>query len=71
MKNNDYGLICKLDIEKTYDHVNWDFLLLVLKKMGFVKKWINRIKWCIFAIRYSVLVNDTPSGFFQSSQGLR
>ena len=26
------GLVCKLDIEKTYDHVNWKFLFFVMKK---------------------------------------
>ena len=35
LKSNKGGVLCKLDIEKAYDHVNWKFLLAVLRKMGF------------------------------------
>ena len=29
------GVIFKIDFEKAYDHVNWDFLDHVLEKKGF------------------------------------
>ena len=35
LKSNQRGVMCKLDIEKAYDHVCWKFLLAMLKKMGF------------------------------------
>ncbi|RVW60999.1 hypothetical protein CK203_051369 [Vitis vinifera] len=35
LKSNRGAILCKLDIEKAYDHVDWSFLLAVLEKMGF------------------------------------
>ncbi|RVW24169.1 UDP-glucose:glycoprotein glucosyltransferase [Vitis vinifera] len=54
-----------------YDNVDWYFLLTVMQKMGFGEKWIRWIRWCISTTSFSVLVNGTPTGFFQSSRGLR
>ena len=42
-----------------------------MEMMGFRAKWISRIQWCIGTVSFSVLINGTPSGFFQSSRGLR
>ena len=35
LKGDEAGMLCKLDLEKAYDHINWDFLLTVMQKIGF------------------------------------
>ena len=70
-KRGEKGVICKLDIEKAYDNINWQFLMKVMQHMGFGPKWIRWIWWCVLTVRFSVLVNGVPAGFFPSSRGLR
>ena len=70
-KRKEKGLICKLDIEKAYDGINWKFLLKVLQKMGFGSKWVGWMWTCLSSAKFSVMVNGVPAGFFPSSKGLR
>ena len=30
LKRKEKGVLCKLDIEKTYDQINWNYILKVL-----------------------------------------
>ena len=71
LKSHIPGLICKLDIEKAYNHVNWDCLYSLMDKMGFGTRWIRCMRACTSIVRFSVIVNGFPTGFFDSSRGLR
>lgn len=64
-------MMIKLDIKKAYDHVNYNFQIDVLKKIGFYEAWLKWIGGCINSPRISVLVNGSPQGFFETARGLR
>ena len=58
-------------MEKAYDHVSWDFLMYMLQRCGFSEKWRKWIRYCISTIKFSILINGSPSNFFGSSKRLQ
>ena len=71
LKSGLPGLLCKLDVEKAYDHVNWNFLMYMLERCGFGAKWRQWMYFCISTVQYSILINGTPCGYFKSTRGIR
>nr|GEZ74699.1 RNA-directed DNA polymerase, eukaryota [Tanacetum cinerariifolium] len=57
---NKQALHFKVDFEKAYDSVKWDFLDEVFKKFRFGNKWRMWIQSSLRSSRGSILVNGSP-----------
>ncbi|GKC20432.1 RNA-directed DNA polymerase, eukaryota, reverse transcriptase zinc-binding domain protein [Tanacetum coccineum] len=64
-------MIFKVDFEKAFDSVRWDFLDLVMDKLGFGLTWRTWIHGCLKNGRSSVLINGSPTPEFETFKGLR
>nr|GEW44479.1 putative RNA-directed DNA polymerase, eukaryota, reverse transcriptase zinc-binding domain protein [Tanacetum cinerariifolium] len=64
-------MIFKVDFEKAFDSLRWDFLDMMLGKLGFGIKWRAWIKGCLHNSRTSILVNGSPTKEFEIFRGLR
>ncbi|XP_057419451.1 uncharacterized protein LOC130713677 [Lotus japonicus] len=64
-------LIFKVDYEKAYDSVSWEFLEYMMGRMHFSRKWIQWIMSCLRSASVSVLVNGSPCEEFSMKRGLR
>ncbi|GJQ93595.1 RNA-directed DNA polymerase, eukaryota [Tanacetum coccineum] len=70
-KKKKKTLIFKVDFEKAFDSIRWDFLDDVLKEFGFRCKWRNWIQSCLTSSKGSILVNGCPTNEFQFYKGLK
>ncbi|RVW54428.1 Transposon TX1 uncharacterized 149 kDa protein [Vitis vinifera] len=70
-RSGEEGVVFKIDFEKAYDHVRWDFLDQVLEKKGFSPKWRKWMNGCLSSVSYAVLVNGSAKGWVKASRGLR
>ena len=51
--------------------MNWGFLIYILERLGFPEKWRKWIFYCISTVKFSVLINGAPCGFFKNYRGLQ
>nr|GEZ50723.1 RNA-directed DNA polymerase, eukaryota, reverse transcriptase zinc-binding domain protein [Tanacetum cinerariifolium] len=58
-------LVFKVDFEKAYDSVRWDFLDDILRKFGFGDKWCKWIQTCLRSSRGSIILNGSPTKEFK------
>jgi hypothetical protein len=70
-KRKEVGVILKLDFEKAYDKVNWDFLFLCLQNRGFGKKWLMWMHMVVEGGTVSVRINNQIGNYIRSAKGVR
>ncbi|GJZ50302.1 RNA-directed DNA polymerase, eukaryota [Tanacetum coccineum] len=68
-KQKKQTMIFKVDFEKAYDSVCWDYLDDVLKNFGFGDKWRGWIQNSLKSLRGSVIVNGILTNEFQFCRG--
>ncbi|GJV82645.1 RNA-directed DNA polymerase, eukaryota, reverse transcriptase zinc-binding domain protein [Tanacetum coccineum] len=61
----------KIDLQKVYDTINWDFIQDVLTAVGFHNTMIKWIMTCITSTKFSICVNGEINGYFNGGRGLR
>nr|GEW43820.1 hypothetical protein [Tanacetum cinerariifolium] len=61
----------KVDIQKTYDTVDWDFLQMILVGFGFHPRMITWIMECVSTTSFSLSINGSFYGYFKGKRGLR
>lgn len=70
-KRRTCDMTIKLDVEKAYDMLNWDFIMYVILKYGFSIRWVNLIMKCITSTCFSIVINGCTHGYLYPKRGIR
>lgn len=65
------AFILKLNLQKAYDCVDWDYLRFILIQIGLSVEMVKWIFACYSTASFAVLINGSPSDFFKGNRGLR
>lgn len=61
----------KLDISKAFDKVEWNFIVQIMRRMGFCNTWCQWIHKCLSTVSYSILINGEPTDIIRPQRGIR
>ncbi|KAL4299959.1 hypothetical protein AHAS_Ahas17G0153000 [Arachis hypogaea] len=70
-KDGANEIAIKLDMNKAYDRLEWDFLEEVFKAFGFNKKWVKLMMGCVKSANYKIKINGNMSNKIKPQIGLR
>lgn len=61
----------KIDLEKAYDRLSWEFIRDTFYEVGFNEIWIMNIMACITSTRMAILWEGDKLEWFNPSRGIR
>jgi hypothetical protein len=64
------GVLFKIDFEKAYDKVNWEFLQQTMRMKGFDPTWCQWVQRYVEKGSVGIRVNDDIGHYFQTKKGL-
>ena len=70
-RNRTPTLFLKLDIAKAFDSMRWDYLLSLLRHLGFPVRWRDMIASLLSTSCSRVLLNGVPNQPIRHGRGLR
>jgi hypothetical protein len=65
------AVLLKLDFEKAYDRVNWQFLREVLLRKGFDPAYVHRIMQLVSGGQTAISINGEVDPYFRNKRGVR
>ncbi|KAK1685189.1 hypothetical protein QYE76_046037 [Lolium multiflorum] len=65
------GILLKLDFEKAYDRVNWEFLAELLRCKGFEEAYIHRVLQLVSGGQTSISINGVIGPYLRNKKGVR
>jgi hypothetical protein len=70
-RKKQQGVVLKLDFEKAYDKVDWDYLMKCIAQKGFGEEWCAKINSILRNGTLCVKINNTRGKDFGSHRGVR
>lgn len=70
-KGRNGSFLMKIDLEKAYDRISWEFLKWVLVDFGLPSNLVSLIMWCVTTSEISLLWNGEKLDSFKPQRGLR
>ncbi|XP_028755351.1 uncharacterized protein LOC114714752 [Neltuma alba] len=75
LKNKNFGdkfeLALKMDMNKAYDRLEWNFIEEVMLKRNFCSKWVNWIMNCVRSVKFNIQMSGRKIASVIPQRGLR
>ncbi|XP_062093464.1 uncharacterized protein LOC133799466 [Humulus lupulus] len=70
-RNAQASCLFKIDLQKAYDALDWNFLQEMMTALKFPNKFVQLIMKCVTTARFSLMINGVPTRLISARRGVR